>query len=77
MASIGATSGPTRRTPADEADVELRLPADSAYASVLRTTTAGLAARLDFTDRRHRGPADRGRRGLRAWCCPRPSPAPT
>ena len=31
------------------ADVELRLPADSAYASVLRTTTAGLAARLDFT----------------------------
>ena len=31
------------------ADVELRHPADSAYASVLRTTTAGLAARLDFT----------------------------
>jgi serine/threonine-protein kinase RsbW len=31
------------------AEVELRLPADSAYASVLRTTTAGLAARLDFT----------------------------
>lgn len=31
------------------ADVELRLPADSAFASVLRTTTAGLAARLDFT----------------------------
>ncbi|WP_340540709.1 anti-sigma factor [Nocardioides sp. GXZ039] len=30
-------------------DVELRLPADSAFASVLRTTTAGLAARLDFT----------------------------
>ena len=30
------------------ADVELRLPADGAYASVLRTTTAGLAARLDF-----------------------------
>jgi serine/threonine-protein kinase RsbW len=30
------------------ADVELRLPADSAYVSVLRTTTAGLAARLDF-----------------------------
>lgn len=35
--------------PVDEADVELRLPADSAYVSVLRTTTAGLAARLDFT----------------------------
>ncbi|HVX55432.1 anti-sigma factor [Nocardioides sp.] len=31
------------------ADVELRVPADSAYVSVLRTTTAGLAARLDFT----------------------------
>jgi serine/threonine-protein kinase RsbW len=30
------------------ADVELRLPADNAYVSVLRTTTAGLAARLDF-----------------------------
>ncbi|MFC6287372.1 anti-sigma factor [Nocardioides sp. GCM10027113] len=30
------------------ADVELRLPADSAFVSVLRTTTAGLAARLDF-----------------------------
>ena len=47
------------------ADVELRLPADSAYVSVLRTTTAGLAARLDFTDRRHRGPADRRGRGER------------
>jgi len=33
----------------DSADVELRLPADGAYASVLRTTTAALAARLDFT----------------------------
>ena len=31
------------------ADVELRLPADGAYVSVLRTATAGLAARLDFT----------------------------
>ena len=31
------------------ADVELRLPADGAYVSVLRTMTAGLAARLDFT----------------------------
>ena len=31
------------------ADVELRLPADGAYALVLRTTTAALAARLDFT----------------------------
>jgi serine/threonine-protein kinase RsbW len=30
-------------------DVELRIPADSAYLGVLRTATAGLAARLDFT----------------------------
>lgn len=36
-------------TESRRADVELRLPADSAYVSVLRTTTAGLAARLDFT----------------------------
>ena len=35
--------------PSGRADVELRLPADSAYVSVLRTTSAGLAARLDFT----------------------------
>src|ERR1700710_559535 len=27
----------------------LRIPADSAYLAVLRTATAGLAARLDFT----------------------------
>jgi serine/threonine-protein kinase RsbW len=33
----------------DPVEVELRLPADGAYASVLRTLTAGLAARLDFT----------------------------
>jgi serine/threonine-protein kinase RsbW len=40
------TTGP----PGDaRADVELRVPADSAYVSVLRTTSAGLAARLDFT----------------------------
>lgn len=29
--------------------MELRLPCDGAYISVLRTATAGLAARLDFT----------------------------
>lgn len=29
--------------------VRIRLPADSGYLSVLRTATAGLAARLDFT----------------------------
>jgi len=33
----------------DRPDVALRLPADSAFLSVLRTATAGLAARLDFT----------------------------
>src|SRR5690349_4494811 len=32
-----------------KADVSLRVPADTAYVSVLRTMTAGLAARLDFT----------------------------
>ena len=31
------------------ADVELRLPAEGAYATVVRTTAAGLAARLYFT----------------------------
>ena len=36
-------------TGAGRADVELRLPGESAYVSVLRSTTAGLAARLDFT----------------------------
>lgn len=39
----------TDLVPSGRPDVELRLPADRAYASVLRTTTAGLAARLDFT----------------------------
>ncbi len=34
---------------ATRADVSLRVPADGAYVSVLRTMTAGLAARLDFT----------------------------
>ncbi len=43
MSSTGSITNGRR------ADVELRIPADSAYVSVLRTTTAGLAARLDFT----------------------------
>jgi len=47
MASIGATT-PDISADGRRADVELRLPADRAYASVLRTTTAGLAARMDF-----------------------------
>ncbi len=48
MSSIGAQIGSAPGSDGGRADVELRLPADSAYASVLRTTTAGLAARLDF-----------------------------
>lgn len=48
MSSIGAQIGSARSHDGGRADVELRLPADNAYASVLRTTTAGLAARLDF-----------------------------
>ncbi|MCW2791543.1 MAG: anti-sigma factor [Nocardioides sp.] len=43
-----SVTGPASAHQGDRADVELRLPADSAYVSVLRTTTAGLAARLDF-----------------------------
>ena len=34
--------------PGSTPDVELRIPADSAFLAVLRTATAGLAARLDF-----------------------------
>ena len=37
------------RTAQGDDVVELTLPADGAYLSVLRTATAGLAARLDFT----------------------------
>jgi len=36
-------------TGASRADVELRLPAEGAYATIVRTTAAGLAARMDFT----------------------------
>lgn len=38
----------TSATESPRADVELRLPADSAYVSVLRSTAANLASRLDF-----------------------------
>ena len=38
---------PTRREAQDQ--VTVRMPAEGAYLSVLRTATAGLAARLDFT----------------------------
>lgn len=37
------------RSTADDDVVEVRLPAKSAYVSLLRTTIATLAARLDFT----------------------------
>jgi serine/threonine-protein kinase RsbW len=39
---------PSERAPGRDA-VSVRLPASGAYLSVLRTATAGLAARLDFT----------------------------
>ena len=48
MSLSAPLTGPASGHSQDRADVELRLPADSAYVSVLRTTTAGLAARLDF-----------------------------
>ena len=48
MTSMTVT-GQDRPDAAPESDVELKVPADTAYVSVLRTTTAGLAARLDFT----------------------------
>jgi serine/threonine-protein kinase RsbW len=44
-----AGAGTAARTAQGDDVVELRLPADGAYLSVLRTATAGLAARLDFT----------------------------
>ena len=42
-----ATAVPPGAESADR--VNVRMPADGAYLSVLRTATAGLAARLDFT----------------------------
>ena len=46
--TLGEVTGTEPGKPVEDA-VEIRLPADSAYLSVLRTATAGLAARLDFT----------------------------
>jgi serine/threonine-protein kinase RsbW len=46
------TAKARRAAPADQGirdKVNIRMPADGAYLSVLRTATAGLAARLDFT----------------------------
>jgi serine/threonine-protein kinase RsbW len=51
-ADAAASAGPlvTARPLEPGADqVTVRMPADGAYLSVLRTATAGLAARLDFT----------------------------
>jgi serine/threonine-protein kinase RsbW len=50
-ASTGSASTGTAQLPASAAldQVTIRMPADGAYLSVLRTATAGLAARLDFT----------------------------
>ena len=39
----------TQRTNGTADVVEIRLPADGAFLALLRTATAGLAARLDFT----------------------------
>ncbi|MFC5728242.1 MULTISPECIES: anti-sigma factor [Nocardioides] len=47
--SLASGDAPAPGVPGDPAEVELRLPADGAYVSVVRTLTAGLAARLDFT----------------------------
>jgi serine/threonine-protein kinase RsbW len=46
VGSVVAARPPEAATP-DQ--VTIRMPADGAYLSVLRTATAGLAARLDFT----------------------------
>ena len=48
MIEDAGAGGAAATTRSDDV-VELRLPADGAYLSVLRTATAGLAARLDFT----------------------------
>ena len=45
--TAATTAVPAGREMADY--VHVRMPAESAYLSVLRTATAGLAARLDFT----------------------------
>jgi serine/threonine-protein kinase RsbW len=47
MAVPGHSAAAGSREPADY--VQVRMPAEGAYLSVLRTAAAGLAARLDFT----------------------------
>ena len=46
---VGHVTENASDTASGKPDVSLRVPADGAYVSVLRTMTAGLAARLDFT----------------------------
>ena len=48
-AGTGAFAASSASSASATAEVALRLPADGAYAAVIRTLTAGLAARLDFT----------------------------
>jgi serine/threonine-protein kinase RsbW len=49
----GRAPGEAKDSEAKDSDIEdrvtIRMPAEGAYLSVLRTATAGLAARLDFT----------------------------
>ncbi len=49
MTEESNTSLASRTIAADRDEVTVKMPADGAYLSVLRTATAGLAARLDFT----------------------------
>jgi serine/threonine-protein kinase RsbW len=48
-ATAGRTTSGTQAGAEARDQVTVRMPADGAYLSVLRTATAGLAARLDFT----------------------------
>lgn len=47
--AAGGSTATTQLPGAGQDQVTVRMPADGAYLSVLRTATAGLAARLDFT----------------------------
>jgi serine/threonine-protein kinase RsbW len=48
-AAGGSSTGTAAAAVEAQDQVNIRMPADGAYLSVLRTATAGLAARLDFT----------------------------
>ena len=48
-AQVREVTGPAGERRETQDQVTVRLPAEGAYLSVLRTATAGLAARLDFT----------------------------